>query len=124
MALVQTAGKEGHVDKNFQRSERILQKMIEEREKQVDIQQYVLDKEVDFFDWYESSSTALDQKILKDIQNKQLSPETVNRLKSLQEDIAQLENQRKQFVDNKVNVFVNENLLDIKEAMLKSQKQN
>ena len=83
MALVQTTGKEGHVDKNFQRSERILQKMIEEREKEVDIQQYVLDKDVDFFDWYESSSTALDQKILEDIQNKQLSPETVNRLKSL-----------------------------------------
>ena len=51
--------------------------MIEQREKEVDIQQYVLDKDVDFFDWYESSSTALDQMMLEDIQSKHLSPETV-----------------------------------------------
>ena len=76
-ALVQTQGREGHVDKHFQRSETILKKMIEQREKEVDIQQYVLDKDVDFFDWYESSSTALDQMMLEDIQNKHLSPETV-----------------------------------------------
>lgn len=94
-ALVQTQGREGHIDKNFQRSERILQKMIEQREKEVDIQQYVLDKDVDFFDWYESSSTALDQKMMEDIQGKHLSPETVEKLKILQKDIAQLENQRK-----------------------------
>lgn len=70
--------------------------MVDSRQKEVDIEQFILDKELEFYEWYQSSSSHLDKVFKDDLVLKQhVAQELQKNVETIKIKKAELEKLRK-----------------------------